>query len=241
MFLSARVKVVTVLMVLSLIPCYTFAQDNLYAKLTELARQGNVDAQYHVGMLLNNGIGVSKDFKQAYEWFEKSSRNGDALASYKVGCYLAGQFGNVVPLDAAMAFNYKLRSAEAGYSLAQQDIAVSYLRKSEFEKAVQWSKAAADQGYPMALYNLSVFYKDGKGVPADKTLSYGYFKLAKLVAEGKINPNAQTTLEDLKKSMSENEIERAEQFVAQWKAELTPLTLRAQEGLKSAQRLVGEM
>ncbi len=241
MFLSAKVKAATVLMVLSLIPCYTFAQDNLYAKLTELARQGNVEAQYHLGMLLNNGIGVSKDFKQAYGWFEKGARNGDALASYKVGCYLAGQFGNVVPLDPAMAFNYKLKSAEAGYSLAQQDIAVSYLRKSEFEKAVQWSKAAAAQGYPMALYNLSVIYKDGKGVPADKALSYGYFKLAKLVAEGKINPNAQTALEDLKKSMSENEIERAEQFVAQWKSELTPLTLRAQEGLKSAQRLVGEM
>lgn len=241
MILSARIKAATVLMVLSLIPCYTFAQDNLYAKLTELARQGNVEAQYHVGMLLNNGIGVSKDPKQAYEWFEKSSRSGDALASYKVGCYLAGQFGNVVPLNVAMAFDYKLKAAEAGYSLAQHDVAISYLRKSEFEKAVQWSKAAAAQGYPMSLYNLSVIYKDGKGVPADKTLAYGYFKLAKLIAEGKINPNAQDALEDLKKSMSENEIERAEQFVAQWKAEPTPLTLRAQEGLKSTQRLVGGM
>lgn len=239
MILSAKIRAATVFMVLCLTPCYAFTQDNLYERLAELARKGNVEAQYHVGMLLNNGIGVSKDPKQAYEWFEKSSRSGDALASYKVGCYLAGQFGNVVPLNAAMAFDYKLKSAEAGYSLAQHDIAVSYLRNNEFEKAFQWTKAAAAQGYPMSLYNLSVSFKDGQGTPADKILSYGYFKLAKLVAEGKINPKAQAALEDLKKSMSENEIERAEQFVMQWKAEPTPLTLRAKEGLKSAQRLAG--
>jgi TPR repeat protein len=239
MILSARIKAAIVLMAFSLIPCYTFAQDKLYAQLSELARQDNGQAQYLVGMLLNNGIGVSKDPKQAYEWFEKSARSGDALASYKVGCYLAGQFGNVVPVNAAMAFDYKMKAAEAGYSLAQHDVAISYLRKNEFEKAVQWSKAAAAQGYPMSLYNLSVIYKDGKGLAADNTLAYAYFKLAKLASEGKVNPNAQAALDDLKKSMSENEVERAEQFVAQWKAEPTPLTLRAKEGLKSAQGLVG--
>ena len=94
---------------------------------------------------------------------------------------------------------------------------------------------------PSALYNLAVIYKDGEGVPADKVQAYSYFKLAKLVSERMVNPNAQATLDELKLAMSADDIERAEQFVAQWKSKPTLLTLRANGGITRALSLLKEM
>ena len=241
MFLQAGFRSTIVFLLLSLSTCLASAQEGLYEKLMELAQENNPEAQYHIGMFLNNGIGVSKNPKQAFEWFQKSAHHGDMLAAYKVGCYLAGQFGDVVPLDPALALDYKLKAAKAGYSLAQHDVALAYLKRKDYTNAVQWTQAAAAQGVPMALHNLAISYKEGAGVAKDKTLTYSYFKLAKLLSEGKISPNAQVSLDELKASMSAKEFEAAEQFVAQWKSEPTALSLQAKAGLQRAKGLVQAM
>src|ERR1700710_1445927 len=36
-----------------------------------LANKGDAEAQYHVGMMHNNGIGTQQDPRQAFEWFKK--------------------------------------------------------------------------------------------------------------------------------------------------------------------------
>jgi TPR repeat protein len=38
-----------------------------------LAEQGNVDAQYALGICYDNGKGVEKDHAKAWEWFQKSA------------------------------------------------------------------------------------------------------------------------------------------------------------------------
>ncbi|HME62136.1 MAG TPA: SEL1-like repeat protein, partial [Candidatus Binatia bacterium] len=40
--------------------------------MVALANKGDAEAQYHVGMMYNNGIGTQKDPRQAFEWFQKS-------------------------------------------------------------------------------------------------------------------------------------------------------------------------
>ena len=37
--------------------------------------------------------------------------------------------------------------------------------EQDFSKAVYWFKRAAQKGYPMAIFNLSIAYKNGDGVP----------------------------------------------------------------------------
>ena len=241
MFLQAGFRATIVFFLFSFSACLASAQEGLYGKMMSLAQENNPEAQYHVGMFLNNGIDVTKNPRKAFEWFQKSARNGDMLAAYKVGCYLAGQFEGIVPLDTALALDYKLKAAKAGYSLAQHDVALAYLKRKDYTNAVQWTQAAAAQGEPKALYNLAVSYKEGEGVAKDKTLTYSYFKLAKLLSEGKISPNAQVSLDELKASMSAKEFEAAEQFVAQWKSEPTALSLQAKAGLQRAKGLVQAM
>ena len=168
-------------------------------------------------MMLNNGIGTAKNPSLALQWFEKSAKARDPLAAYKAGCYYSGQFKDTVAVDSEKSLQYKLVAAEAGYSLAQHDVANVYAQRNQFSNAIKWWEAAAKQGYPMSLYNLSVTYKEGKLVPKDNVLAYAYFKLANVISEGKISEKAQASLDDVKRSMTQAEFEQAEKVVSTWK------------------------
>ena len=54
----------------------------LYGKLAE---QGNADAQYRLGRMYDEGIGVSQDYKQAVLWFAKAAEQGDTKAQNCLG------------------------------------------------------------------------------------------------------------------------------------------------------------
>ena len=116
--------------------------------MVALANKGDAEAQYHVGMMHNNGIGTQQDPRQAFEWFQKSTTSGDPLGAYKLGCYYAGQFAGIVTSDSNEALKYKLVAAKAGYALAQHDVALLYDRQGNSEEALKWWKLAGDQGYP---------------------------------------------------------------------------------------------
>jgi uncharacterized protein len=194
--------------------------------MVALANKGDAEAQYHVGMMYNNGIGTQQDPRQAFEWFQKSTASNDPLGAYKLGCYYAGQFAGVVPSDSNEALKYKLVAAKAGYALAQHDVAILYDRQGNPEEALKWWKMAGDQGYPPALYSLSMSYSAGKGAPRDLSLSYAYFKLSKLAPKKNVNEMAAL--------LSKPELQSAEQLVSEWKPQPTALTLKAKRGITAA-------
>jgi TPR repeat protein len=211
----------------------------LTQSLQALASQGNAEAEYHLGMHYNNGIGVAKSPAQAYQRFEKAAAMGDPLAAYKLGCYAAGQFPEVMPVpNKARALEQKLIAAEAGYVLAQLDVSSMYLQGANYAEGLPWLQRAADQGEAKALYNLSVGHLKGWWPSADKSLAYAYFKLAKLVADGSINPRAQTSLAEMEKQLTADDLARANDFVAAWKPKPSALTLKARSGAAAAKALV---
>lgn len=195
-----------------------------------LANKGNAEAQYHVGMMYNNGIGTEQDRKQAFEWFQKSTVSGDPLGAYKLGCYYDGQGAGIVELDADQALKYKLVAAEAGYALAQNDVGVLYERRGNSEEALKWWKKAGDQGYPSALFSLSRAYSGGKGVPRDISISYAYFKLSKVAPAKNVN--------EMASMLSKPELANGEKLVSEWKPRPTALTLKAKNGISAAEELV---
>src|SRR4051812_45032196 len=157
--LRAALIGVTALMCLLFFPMAADANDTaIFNAMVALANKGDAEAQYHVGMMYNNGIGTQRDFKQAFEWFQKSTASNHPLGAYKLGCYYDGQGEGVVTADANEALKYKLIAAEAGYSLAQHDVALLYARRENFEEAMKWWKLSGDQGHPRSLYNLSSLY-----------------------------------------------------------------------------------
>lgn len=57
----------------ALLPMTVMAQ---YEKYIDAAKQGDVDAQYNVGLYYYRGQGVEKNFTQALYWFTKAAEQG---------------------------------------------------------------------------------------------------------------------------------------------------------------------
>lgn len=224
----------------------------LFDKLLEIAEQGNPAAQYHVGMMLNNGVGVDRDLPKAFEWFQKAAAGGDPLAAYKVGCFFGGQFQGVVSIDQQKALENKLVAANAGYSIAQNDVAFMYYKLEKFDEALRWWQLSADQGFYMALFALSDIHNKGKVVPQDTSLAYAYFRLGQsmlkltlspekikqLVEDQALSKEAQAHLDQLKLALSDDQLKKVEEMIVAWKPKPTTLTIRAFNGLDAAERLI---
>ena len=222
--LRAAVIGVTALMCLLFFPMPANASEaDSFNAMVVLANKGDAEAQYHVGMMHHIGIGTQKDPRQAFEWFQKSAASNDPLGAYKLGCYYDEQGESIVTADSNEALKYKLIAAKAG-ALAQHDVAILYGRQENFEEAVKWWKMAGDQGYPVALYNLSGSYFQGKGAPKDLSLAYAYFKLSKMAPKKKVNEMAAT--------LSKPELTKAEKLVSEWKPLPTAQHLRQRAVLK---------
>jgi TPR repeat protein len=213
------------------------AASGLVAGLETLAARHSAEAEYHLGMLYNNGIEVPKDPRKALSHFTAAANGGDPLGAFKVGCYYAGQFG-VVARDDALALKYKLLAAQAGYSLAQDDVANHYLAAQDYRHALPWLEAAAHQGDSHALYNLSALYNDGLGVPKSPGRAAAFFRLSHLAANGRVSAGAQKSLDEMARQMSPDERALAEQIAKAWVTQPTPLTMRALAGLTRAEALV---
>ncbi len=198
--------------------------------MVALANKGDAEAQYHAGMMYNNGIGTQRDLRQAFEWFQKATASNDPLGAYKLGCYYDGQGEGVVANDVNEALKYKLIAAQAGYSLAQHDVALLYVKQENFEEAMKWWKLAGDQGHPKSLYSLSGLYFQGKGAPKDLALAYAYYKLSKLVPPDKVKGMAGI--------LTKPELTNAEKLVSEWKPQPTALTLKAMRGVTAAEDLL---
>ena len=89
------------------------------------ADQGYVPGQVELGLLYFRGLGVSKDFHRAQEWFELAARLSlNPEAHFRAG---EGYFrGLGVPQDYGTAVQYYLTAARQGHPVAQYLIGSMY-------------------------------------------------------------------------------------------------------------------
>jgi len=60
-------------------------------QLHQLAKQGNAEAQYNLGIAYYNGDGVAHNYEKAIEWWQKAAQQKDILAQYCLGvAYMEG-------------------------------------------------------------------------------------------------------------------------------------------------------
>lgn len=207
----------------------------LFARVEAAAGRGDHPAlKYHLGMLLNNGIGTARDLPRAYALFNEAAAAGDVLAAYKVGCYLAGQWPGVVPLDEAQALAHKQRAAEAGYDLAQHDVGLMLLKRGDRAGAERWLGLASHQGHvPSTALLAWLAEKDGK----DPAQALG---LALLVHAGM--KQAPVGLPDriaaLRSGLDEAGRQRADALQAGWVTGPTALTQQARTGMRAVAPLL---
>ena len=114
-----------------------------------LAEQGNLSAQYNLGLLYDNGFGVPQDYKQAAKWYTLSAEQGDAFAQYNLGGLYAN--GEGVPQDYKEAVKLYRLSAEQGLAEAQYNLGVMYELgdgvPQDYVRAHMWINLAASNDY----------------------------------------------------------------------------------------------
>lgn len=207
----------------------------LFKQMLPLAQQGDAEAQYHVGMFYNNGIGTSKNTKLAFEWFQKSASGNNPLGAYKVGCYYSGQGQGFMDVDHGKSLEYKMVAAKAGYTLAQYDTASLFFHNGNINEAIKWLKLAGDQGDFDSLYTLFGLYYQGKKTPRDLPSAYLYLKLAMAVSTNEPPSEIKSVLNELTTTVSQTDRDRADKYISEWKAQPTELTIKARKGLRDAE------
>ena len=208
---------------------------DLIPQLERLAERGNGEALYHLGMSYWTGTGVKEDVDKAVDYFERAAAAGDPLGAYKLGCLHAGQDG-VFDRDAAKALQFKLMAAEAGYALAQQDVAVLYAERKQFAAALDWIEKAARQGTSGALMTYASVYNGAPGISPDPVKTAAYFRL--YVDRSDANDTQREWLQSFERKLSADQRKEVSKIVADYRPMPTPLTLKALRGAESAKELI---
>jgi hypothetical protein len=117
-----------------------------------LAEQGNVDAQFNVGEMYDNGKGVPEDNAKAVYWYRKSAEQGDKWAQFNLG--IKYDKGEGVPENDAKAVHWYRKAAEQGLARARLRLSLMYATgdgvPEDYVQAYAWSSIAAVQGEELA-------------------------------------------------------------------------------------------
>ncbi|OYU98579.1 MAG: hypothetical protein CFE26_27345, partial [Verrucomicrobiales bacterium VVV1] len=124
-----------------------------YLKSAEL---GFAAAQFNVGNMYANGLGVVRDYFEAALWFRQAADRGVPEAQYNLA--LAYEIGRGVAKDEA--------SAQKWYRAAAND-------KVEGNRTIP--------GSARARYNLALMLEDGRGAPVDQATAAQFYRAAALL------------------------------------------------------------
>jgi TPR repeat protein len=91
---------------------------------TPLAEAGDVEAQYNLGVMYDNGQGVLQDYAEAARWYRLAADQGNANAQYNLGNTYSN--GQGVLQDYAEAVRLFRLAADQGYANAQTNLGVMY-------------------------------------------------------------------------------------------------------------------
>lgn len=85
------------------------------------AQEGDVDAQYNLGIMYYHGEGVEKNLAEALVWFHKAAEQDDPDAQYNLG-FMYGR-GEGVPKDQKQSMQWFMKAAEQGHEDAKEVLA----------------------------------------------------------------------------------------------------------------------
>lgn len=127
---------------------------NNFEEKLKMAEAGNARAQYDMAQTYENGDkanNINKNLAKAFDWYLKAAENGNSKSQFTV----ASIYGN----------NYKEN--------------FNKLVKKDLNKAFNWYEKAANQENIGAIYNLALFYLEGRGIK--KNPEKAKFYLEKIV------------------------------------------------------------
>ncbi|MBV6541067.1 sel1 repeat family protein [Ursidibacter maritimus] len=121
-----------------------------------LAEQGNTFAQFGLGVMYHDGLGVAQDYQQTAYWWQKAARQGQVESQYQLGVMYRDIFE-----DYQQAVYWYQKAAQQGYASAKVNLGVHYLVgagvKKDIKKARSLWQQACKQGEKKACENLEKY------------------------------------------------------------------------------------
>jgi hypothetical protein len=147
---------------------------------TPLAERGIPEAQFKLGILYGQGLGVAQNETDTLQWYRQAAEQGYAAAQYNLGIHYL--LGKGVAQDDAEAARWLSRAAEQGIPLAQFQFGLLFSQGRGVPRnqamAVRWFREVAMRGDPEAQYQLGLLYSQGQGLPVDYVEAYMWLALA---------------------------------------------------------------
>ena len=139
-----------------------------YQEWKVAAEAGQAEAQFDLGVLYAQGLGVLRDLGAAESWYRKSAAQGNAEAEFALGQMYAHGWG--IPRDTADAVRWLelANSVDTDGPPTEWLSVEGYGVQKDPQQAAYWYQQAAEKGHPEAQYNLAVLYASGKGVKRDE-------------------------------------------------------------------------
>jgi TPR repeat protein len=118
-----------------------------------LAEQGNREAQFRLGIIYEQGLGVTKDDAEALLWYRRAAEQGNETAQFALGS--AYEAGSGVPLNYQEAARWYRKAADQGSIGGQVNLSSMYAGgrgvPEDFVTAYMWitlALSAMQPGYP---------------------------------------------------------------------------------------------
>ena len=112
-----------------------------------LAEQGHATAQFNLGVMYENGIGVIKDFKKAVGWYRMAAEQGYVKAQFNLA--LMYEDGKWVKQDYVLAHMWYNLAANNGDKSAtnNRDIVAKEMTPSQISKAQDMARECEKKNY----------------------------------------------------------------------------------------------
>jgi len=157
-----------------------------------LAKEKDPKAEYYLGIMYLNGLGLPLDFKQGAIWLQRSANRDYLPAQFELGqLYIAGQ---QIEQNYDQGIRWLLSAARQGHAGAQFGFGLLYQqdkvplssnlmavykqnRSQEFnyKQAAKWYETAAQQNHGAAQNNLAWLYLIGQGVEQSDSLALKWY------------------------------------------------------------------
>lgn len=145
-------------------------RDDAVKNMRELAKSGDVHAQYFMGKLCRDGPLLPPDWVMARYWFDEAAKQGYAPAQYALGkLYLAD---DISVHDPELGIQWFEHAAYNGNHYASYRLGKEYLKgesvRRDTRKAMDHIYTSAQAGNPHAQYLLGKLLLQGRVVERDK-------------------------------------------------------------------------
>lgn len=143
----------------------------------QAALGGYPEAQYRLGLCLEQGKGVTANATEALEWYREATAKGHSGAKKELSRLdtkqkQLQQIASWKSTGANMfnraeynrSIEYYQKAANAGDIESLYHIGECYYRQAQYSQAIDWYHKAANENIPEAQFRLGYCYEEGKGI-----------------------------------------------------------------------------